>query len=92
MIREPVTLLQRPRISMRSSARFFHLVDAIARAHEPTETQLTALESSYNSTGDFLSSCPEFRGLLVQIHAHGSRQLGTLCGRGTVLARALIST
>lgn len=78
MIREPVAVRQRPRISMRSSARFFHLVDAIARAHEPTETQLTALESSYKSTGDFLSSCPEFRGLLVQIHAHGSRQLGTI--------------
>ena len=44
MIREPVTLPQRPRISMRSSARFFHLVDVIARASEPTATQLMALE------------------------------------------------
>lgn len=63
---------------MRSSARFFHLVDAIAQAHEPTPTQLAALERSYNSTGEFLSSCPEFRGDLIQIHAHGSRQLGTI--------------
>ncbi len=78
MIREPVPLPQRPRISTRSSARFFHLVDAIARAHEPTPTQLTALERSYNSTGEFLSACPEFRGDLIQIHAHGSRQLGTI--------------
>lgn len=78
MIREPVTLPQRTRISTRSSARFFHLVDAIARAHEPTPTQLTALERSYNSTGEFLSACPEFRGDLIQIHAHGSRQLGTI--------------
>lgn len=78
MIREPVTLPQRPRISTRSSARFFHLVDAIARAHEPTPTQLTALERSYNSTGEFLSTCSEFRGDLIQIHAHGSRQLGTI--------------
>ena len=78
MIREPVTLPQRPRISTRSSARFFHLVDAIARAHEPTPTQLAALERSYNSTGEFLSACPEFRGDLIQIHAHGSRQLGTI--------------
>jgi len=53
-------------------------VDAIARAHEPTPTQLTALERSYNSTGEFLSACPEFRGDLIQIHAHGSRQLGTI--------------
>ena len=78
MIREPVTHPQRPRISMRSSARFFHLVDTIARAHEPTPTQLTALERSYNSTGEFLSTCPEFQGDLIQIHAHGSRQLGTI--------------
>lgn len=78
MICEPVTLPQRPRISTRSSARFFHLVDAIARAHEPTPTQLTALERSYNSTGEFLSACSEFRGDLIQIHAHGSRQLGTI--------------
>lgn len=78
MIREPVTLPQRPRISMRSSARFFHLVDVIARANEPTATQLAALERSYNSTGEFLSACPEFQGDLIQIHAHGSRQLGTI--------------
>ncbi|MDQ2148123.1 nucleotidyltransferase [Alcaligenaceae bacterium C4P045] len=78
MIPEPVTLPQRPRISMRSSARFFHLVDIIARANEPTATQLSALERSYKSTGEFLSACPEFNGDLIQIHAQGSRQLGTI--------------
>lgn len=78
MIREPVTLVPQRRASTRSSARFFHLVDAIARAHEPTPTQLADLERSYNSTGDFLSECPEFNGLLVQIHSHGSRRLGTI--------------
>ncbi|CAG9179954.1 hypothetical protein LMG23992_04122 [Cupriavidus laharis] len=78
MIREPVTFRPQRRASTRSSARFFHLVDAIAQAHEPTPTQLAALERSYNSTGDFLSECPEFRGLLVQIHSHGSRRLGTI--------------
>lgn len=78
MIREPVTLPQRPRSSLRASARFFYLVDIIARANEPTDTQLAALERSYNSTGEFLSACPEFRGDLIQIHAHGSRQLGTI--------------
>lgn len=77
-MREPVPLPPRPRISDRSSARFFYLVDAIARFHEPTQTQLDALESSYRSTGDYLSACSEFDGLLLQIHAHGSRQLGTL--------------
>ena len=66
------------RASHRSSARFFYLIDAIGRLHEPTPTQLEALESSYRSTGEFLSECPEFRGLLHEIHAHGSRQLGTL--------------
>lgn len=78
MIREPVTLPKRPRLSSRSSARFFHLVDVIAKANEPTSTDLMRLEQSYSSTGDFLSACPEFRGDLIQIHAHGSRQLGTI--------------
>jgi hypothetical protein len=78
LIRDYAPVPQRSRISARSSARFFHLVDAIARAHEPTSAQLTALESSYNSTGEFLSSCPEFNGMLIQIHSHGSRQLGTI--------------
>jgi hypothetical protein len=78
MIREPVAHRPQRRVSTRSSARFFHLVDAIAQAHEPTSTQLAALERSYNSTGDFLSECPEFRGQLIQIHSHGSRRLGTI--------------
>ncbi len=62
----------------RSSAKFFYLVDAIGRLHEPTNTQLDALELSYRSTGEFLAECPEFRGQVHEIHAHGSRQLGTL--------------
>ena len=70
--------LHRHRASARSSARFFYLVDAIGRLFEPTQTQLDALDSSYRSTGEFLSTCPEFDGLLHEIHAHGSRQLGTL--------------
>lgn len=78
MIREPVILPKRPRLSTRSSQRFFQLVDVIARANEPTSTDLEDLERSYNSTGEFLSACPEFRGDLIQIHAHGSRQLGTI--------------
>lgn len=66
------------RASTRSSARFFYLVDAIGRLHEPTQTQLDALESSYRSTGEYLAECPEFKGQLHEVHAHGSRQLGTL--------------
>lgn len=66
------------RASTRSSARFFYLVDAIGRLHEPTQTQLDALESSYVSTGEFLAECSEFKGYLHEIHSHGSRQLGTL--------------
>lgn len=53
-------------------------MDAIARGNEPTQSQLNALESSYHGTGDYLSSCPEFAGYLHEIHAHGSRQLGTI--------------
>lgn len=61
----------------RASARFFDLAEAIAGQNEPTQTQLNALESSYQSTGDFLSECPEFSGILDGIHGHGSRQIGT---------------
>lgn len=74
----PAPLSLRRPVSHRSSASFFHLVDAIARHHEPTEAQLAALESSYQSTGEFLVSCPELNGLLLEIHAQGSRQLGTI--------------
>lgn len=78
VIREPVRFPLRQTFSDQASARFFYLADAIARLHEPTQTQLSALESSYHSTGEFLSACPEFSGLTMQIHAQGSRQLGTL--------------
>jgi hypothetical protein len=66
------------RFSKRSAARFFWLVDAIGRLHEPTPTQLEALASSYRSTGAYLAACPEFKGLLDEIQPHGSRELGTL--------------
>lgn len=73
-----VTLPRSHAFSSRASSRFFHLVDAIALAHEPTSTQLEKLDSAYQSTGKFLSECPEFGADLEQIHAHGSRQLGTI--------------
>lgn len=70
--------MPRVRTSTRSAARFFYLVDEIGKRLDPTQGQLDALQSSYLSTAEFLSNWPEFKGLLVQIHPHGSRQLGTL--------------
>ncbi|QPF72262.1 nucleotidyltransferase [Roseateles sp. DAIF2] len=69
---------QRRQFTQRASARFFHLVDAVGEAHEPTATQLDALASSYQGLGEFLTDCPEFRGLLKEVHPQGSRELGTL--------------
>jgi hypothetical protein len=78
MKRESFPLPIRPQVSDRSSGYFFQLVELIGRHHEPTKTQLEALESSYQSTGEFLAECDEFEGLLGEIYPHGSRQLGTL--------------
>jgi hypothetical protein len=61
-----------------SSSFFFRLVEDLGKSLEPTETQLQTLERSYISTGKYLSECDEFRGELLEIHAHGSRQLGTI--------------
>jgi len=74
-------LPQRPnrrRFSPGSSAKFFYLAETIARVYEPTPTQLAEVDRSYQSTGEYLASCPEFDGLLYRVHAHGSRQLGTM--------------
>lgn len=68
----------RPLASHRASARFFYLVDALGRLHEPTSTQLEALDRSYRSTGEFLAECPELDGLLHEIDPHGSRPLGAM--------------
>src|SRR5438128_1452855 len=68
----------RRRFSVGSSAKFFYLAEAIARVYEPTPTQLAEVDRSYHSTGEYLATCPEFDGLLYRVHAHGSRQLGTM--------------
>lgn len=60
------------------SARFTYLAEAIARAFEPTQTQLDELERAYNATGEYLAECTEFDGLVEQVHAQGSRQMGTI--------------
>ena len=63
MKRENASNLVRTQRSDRTSARFFGLVDMLVRALEPTQTQLDALESSYQSTGEFLVAAPEFQRL-----------------------------
>lgn len=61
-----------------SSSHFVNLIEYIGRALEPTPTQLSALERSYDSTSAFLVGCPEFEGELLEVHPQGSRELGTL--------------
>lgn len=78
MYRDLPVVTQRRRFSTGASARFFYLAEAIARVYEPTPTQLNDLDRAYKSTGEYLVTCPEFDGLLYQVHAHGSRQLGTM--------------
>ena len=73
----PTALRQRA-YSTRSSDYFVRVIEDIGKALEPTETQLTELERSYRSTGEFLVNCAEFEGLLVEIHPQGSRELGTI--------------
>ena len=65
-------------VTAAASARFTYLAEAIARAFEPTSTQLQDLERAYNATGEYLIECPEFDGLVAQVHAQGSRQMGTI--------------
>ncbi|NTZ05551.1 nucleotidyltransferase domain-containing protein [Burkholderia metallica] len=78
MQRDLLVTTHRRSISRSSSDNFFFLVDAIAKEQVPTATQLQKIESSYNSTAEFLSQRDEFADLITQIHPHGSRQLGTM--------------
>lgn len=66
------------KVSASASARFTYLAEAIARTFEPTATQLQELERAYNATGEHLINCAEFNGLVKQVHAQGSRQMGTI--------------
>lgn len=78
MYREPLPLPQKRRLSFGTSPKFFRLADAIAKVHEPTPTQLDALERSYNSTGQFLMESEEFRDFTISVHPQGSRAIGTI--------------
>lgn len=78
MLRESHLAPQKRSLSRRSSSKFFYLVDAIAKHHEPTKTQLEALERSYGATAEYLMACDEFRELIMTVHAQGSRAIGTI--------------
>ncbi|MDZ5455794.1 nucleotidyltransferase domain-containing protein [Azohydromonas lata] len=78
MIREPIVGVPARTVTADASARFTYLAETIARAYEPSQTQLDDLERAYNATGDYLAECPEFDGLLTQVHAQGSRLMGTI--------------
>lgn len=66
------------KVTASASARFTYLAETIARAYEPTATQLQELDRAYKATGEYLIDCVEFDGLVEQVHAQGSRQMGTI--------------
>ncbi|MDI1268338.1 MAG: nucleotidyltransferase [Polaromonas sp.] len=78
MHRESLSLPTRRRYSNQAGSKFREIVEAIARLHEPTPTQLENLERSYGSTGQHLMECPELRDHIVLVHGQGSRMIGTL--------------
>ena len=65
-------------ITAAASARFTYLAETVARAFEPTATQLQDLERAYMATGEYLIECEELGRLVTQVHAQGSRQMGTI--------------
>lgn len=78
MHRDSLALPTRQRYSSQADSKFREIVAAIARLHEPTQTQLENLERSYGATGEYLMVCPELREHIVLVHAQGSRMIGTL--------------
>lgn len=78
MIREDIFHRTGGSLAPQASTRFTYLAEVVARAYEPTQTQLEDLERAYNATGEYLVACQEFDGLLTQVHAQGSRQMGTI--------------
>jgi hypothetical protein len=78
MKRDLVNLTPRTAASRATSSRFFYIVESIAKGHEPTAEQLKALQRSYEATGEYLLGSPEFQRLLLVVHPHGSREIGTI--------------
>ncbi|SDM44097.1 nucleotidyltransferase [Polaromonas sp. JS666] len=64
--------------SERASGQFFHLSSVVASVFVPTHKQLETLDGSYLSIGSYLTESEEFRELTIEVHGHGSRQIGTL--------------
>jgi hypothetical protein len=78
MHRDPLPMPLKRQLSRVSSPKFFYLADAIAKFHEPTQTQLDAMERSYGATGRYVMESEEFRDLTLTVHAQGSRVIGTI--------------
>lgn len=78
MHRDPLPVPLKRQLSNAASPKFLGVVDAITKYNEPTQTQLDALERSYNATGLYVMESAEFRDLTITVHAQGSRAIGTL--------------
>lgn len=78
MHRDSLPVPMKRQFSSAASPKFLGLVDAITKYNEPTQTQLDALERSYNATGLYVMESAEFRDLTITVHAQGSRPIGTL--------------
>ena len=76
--RDPLPAPTKRQFSRPTGHKFFGLVDAVAKYNEPTQSQLEALERSYNSTAEYVMNSEEFRDLTATVHAQGSRALGTI--------------
>ncbi|HYD75304.1 nucleotidyltransferase [Ramlibacter sp.] len=55
----------------------YGVLDTVARSHELTAKHLERLESSYQATSDAIAASPELGDDVTEIHAQGSRALGT---------------
>ena len=78
MHRDSLPVPLKRQLSRAASPKFLGVIDAITKYNEPTQTQLDALERSYNATGLYVMESAEFRDLTVTVHAQGSRSIGTL--------------
>lgn len=68
----------RRRMSERASGQFFRMASVIAGVFVPTDKQLESLDERYAAIGTFLVNSAEFGALTLEVHGHGSRQIGTL--------------
>ena len=78
MHRDSLPVPLKRQLSRAASPKFLGVIDAITKYNEPTQTQLDALERSYNAMGLYVMESAEFRDLTITVHAQGSRSIGTL--------------